>query len=315
MKKEEPMDKITIHTDNPFIPIIKFAQRRKLLTFVPVLLLLTGCVKDDLYNTPHPDHGRITLTTDWNDRGAGIDIPASYTVCIGDYTATLSGTTNVLDHLFAPDNYSLYSYNPADEITVAGTTATVAAASGNREGAGSFIAGMPGWLFTHGQQVEIHRDCDYELKAPMRQQVRQLTLVVEPAGDAAARIESIEGYLTGTAGTLEFERDEYGAPSNVELRFTRLASASDASRWTATVRLLGIAGDGQRLVATIRFADDSPRAVTFASDLTSALGGFNNDKTTPLTLGTTIAETPAEGEFTATVTGWTEVDNEQIEIH
>lgn len=276
--------------------------------------MFTGCVKDPVYNTPHPDHGRITLTTGWDDRGGGIEIPGNYTVRIGDYTATLSGATNVLDHLFTPDKYGIYAYNTADAVTVSGTVATVAAASGNWDGVGSFVTGTPGWLFTHVQQVEIEKDREYGLKAPMRQQVRQLTLVVEPAGGAAARIAGIEGYLAGAAGTLDFERNEYGTPSNVELSFTRIATGSDAGKWSVTVRLLGIAGGRQRLTATIRFADDNPRPVTLDSDLTTALDGFNDDKKTPLTLGATIAETPDEAGFTATITGWTEVDNGQIEI-
>ena len=53
---------------------------------------LAGCdVKDPIYNTPHPDHGTVTLTTDWTNRTAGIDIPASYTVAAGDYHAVVSG--------------------------------------------------------------------------------------------------------------------------------------------------------------------------------------------------------------------------------
>ena len=45
------------------------------------LLLAVSCdVKDPIYNTPHPDHGTVTLTADWSRRGTGIDIPASYTV-------------------------------------------------------------------------------------------------------------------------------------------------------------------------------------------------------------------------------------------
>ena len=44
------------------------------------LLLAVSCdVKDPIYNTPHPDHGTVTLTADWSRRGTDIDIPASYT--------------------------------------------------------------------------------------------------------------------------------------------------------------------------------------------------------------------------------------------
>lgn len=44
-------------------------------------LFLTGCnVEDPIHETPHPEHGKITLTTDWTTRSTGINIPSNYTV-------------------------------------------------------------------------------------------------------------------------------------------------------------------------------------------------------------------------------------------
>ena len=40
-------------------------------------VLLSSCVKDTLYDTPHPDYGKIAVTADWSARGEGIDIPCS----------------------------------------------------------------------------------------------------------------------------------------------------------------------------------------------------------------------------------------------
>ena len=65
-----------------------------------VLIFLAGCdVKDPIYNTDHPENGKVTLATDWSARTAGIDIPASYTVTVGEYSATVSNATNTLDNL------------------------------------------------------------------------------------------------------------------------------------------------------------------------------------------------------------------------
>ena len=91
------------------------------------LLFLAGCdVKDPIYNTSHPDKGQITLTTDWTQRTAGVDIPASYTVVSGEYTATVSDATNTLDRLFEPGVCHLRVYNTPEHITVSGSVATVA---------------------------------------------------------------------------------------------------------------------------------------------------------------------------------------------
>ena len=183
-----------------------------------LLLAATSCVKDTLYNTPHPDTGRITVTADWTDRGDGVDIPAEWTVVMGDYTGTETGETHAPDYLFKPGNYTLAAYNTPENILIDGTVARVSVPSGvstggsasamdedTDSGAGGFISGTPGWL---------------DLTAAMHQQVRQLTLVIEPTGDAADRIESIEGSLSGAAGTLDFATGTYGTASDVALQVT-----------------------------------------------------------------------------------------------
>lgn len=279
---------------------------RTILTLA-LLFTLGSCVKDELHDTPHPDTGKVTVTADWTDRGDGVDIPAEWTVTMGDYTGTETGATHSPDYLFTPGSYTLAVYNPTDGITVSGTTAAVAAADGG------FIANTPGWLFTSVQEVAIEADTDYELTAVMHQQVRQLTLVIEPTGDAADRIESIVGTLSGAAGTLNFATGTHGTPSEVELRFTKITSGDDAGKWTATVKLLGIAGDVQRLTATLTYTDGNPQPTSLNSDLTAALDDFNNDKTTSLTLGGTIAETPGEAGFTGEITGWETVDGNGVD--
>lgn len=268
-----------------------------------LLLTLGGCVKDELHDTPHPDTGKVTVTADWSDRGEGVDIPAEWTVTMGGYTGTETGAPHSPDYLFNPGSYTLAVYNPADGITVSGMTAAVAAADGG------CIVNTPGWLFTSVQEVEIEADTDYSLTAVMHQQVRELTLVIEPTGDAAERIESIEGTLSGAAGTLDFATGTHGTPSEVKLHFTKITEGDDVGKWMATVRLLGIAGNSQRLTATLTYTDGNPQPTSLNSDLTAALDGFNDDKTTPLTLGGTLAETPGEAGFTGEITGWETVDS------
>ena len=275
-------------------------------------VLLSSCVKDTLYDTPHPDYGKIAVTADWSARGEGIDIPATWTVTMGDYTGTETSATHAPDHLFAPGSYTLAVWNPAEGITVSGTTATVAAATGNRAGTDAFVNNAPGWFFTYTQQMSIEKDKDYPLTAAMKQQVRELTLVVEPTGDAADRIESIEGSLSGAAGKLDFATGAYGAASDVALHFTKITEGSDAGKWTATVRLLGITGNTQTLTATLTYADGNPTDTGLESDLTAALQDFNSDKTEPLILGGTIAETPTEAGVEAGITGWEKIDGGDV---
>lgn len=294
---------------------MKTARYIPILAAAAAALLAASCVKDTLYNTPHPDHGKIAVTADWSARGEGIDIPATWTVTLGDYTGTETSATHAPDHLFAPGSYTLAVWNPAEGITVSGTTATIAAATGNRAGTDAFVDNAPGWFFTHTEQVSIEKDKDYPLTAAMKQQVRELTLVIEPTGDAAGRITEIEASLSGVAGTLDFATDTYGAASNVVLPFTKITEGDDAGKWKATVWLLGVTGTEQLLTGEIRYAEGNPTPTTLKSDLTEALKDFNAGKSESLTLGGTLVETPEEAEFSEfEITGWETGDEDDVNV-
>lgn len=280
---------------------------------VATALSFTSCVKDELFDTPHPDHGKITVTADWTARGEAVPEPESWTVCMGDYTGEETEAVHAPEDLFEPGEYTLAAWSRADNITVSGTTATVSSASGSRNDAGAFIHNAPEWLHTSVQQVTIEKDRVHEFTAAMMQQVRQLTIVIEPKGDAAGRIEGIDAYQTGAAGTLDFSDGTHGSPANVELAFAKITEGANAGKWTATVRMLGIAGAQQRLKGSIRFADDNPKPVALDSDLTEALSGFNTGKTEEIILGGTLVETPTEAGFTADITDWKTVEGDPVD--
>ena len=163
--------------------------------------------------------------------------------------------------------------------------------------------------------MSIEKDKDYPLTAAMKQQVRELTLVIEPTGDAAGRITEIAASLTGAAGTLDFATDTYGAASNVVLPFTKITEGDDAGKWKATVRLLGFTGGEQLLTGEIRYADGNPTPTTLKSDLTEALKEFNTKKPEPMTLGGTLVETPEEAEFSEfEITGWETGDEDDVNV-
>lgn len=260
-------------------------------------LTLTGCVKDELFDTPHPGKGSITVTADWNARGEGIAIPQSWNLSMGDYHGTETAATHAPEHLFEPGSYSLVAWNPATDISVSGTTASVTST------ADGCISGELGWLFTSVQEVTIEADRDHAFTAAMQQQVRQLTLTIRFTGDAAERVKGISGRLSGVAGTMDFASDTYGAPSSVALNFTKITQGENAGAWTATVRLLGITGESQQLTGGITYAGDNLPSTPIASDMTALLAGLNDNNTVPLSLACDL-ETPTQAGVTATIIDW-----------
>lgn len=260
-------------------------------------LSLTGCVKDELFDTPHPGKGSITVTADWSARGEGIATPESWNLSMGDYHGTETAATHAPDHLFEPGCYSLVAWNPATDISVSGTSASVTST------ADGCISGELGWLFTSVQDVTIEADRDHAFTAAMQQQVRQLTLTIRLTGDAAERVEGISGRLSGVAGTMDFASDTYGAPSSVALNFTKITQGENAGAWTATVRLLGITGESQQLTGGITYAGDNLPSTPIASDMTALLAGLNENNTVPLSLACDL-ETPTQAGVTATIIDW-----------
>lgn len=41
-----------------------YGKAYTLLYLIGAVAMLTSCVKDDLYDTPHPDRGAVVVTTD-----------------------------------------------------------------------------------------------------------------------------------------------------------------------------------------------------------------------------------------------------------
>ena len=276
--------------------------------YIPILaaaataLLTASCVKDTLYNTPHPNHGKITVTADWSARGEGIDIPATWTIAMGDYTGTETAATHAPDHLFAPGSYTLVAWNPAEGITVSGTTATVAPASGSQT-TGTFIDNAPGWFFTHTEQVTIEKDTDYPLTAAMKQRVRELQLELEVTQGRPELIQSVTATLSGIAGAFDMARGQTtGEPASTVFSFTR-----DGSRLTADARLLGTMGAVQTMVLDIVFVDGG-RTQRTEVDLTDAMKDFNDDMTTAYRVTGTLETPVGMEEGKGEITGWETVE-------
>ena len=266
--------------------------QKSMITVIGAAVLLTACdVKDPIYETAHPDKARVTLTADWMDMDPNLTKPAKYTAVVnGAEHADIP--TAPESHTF-PDmdsgNCIAYLFNEAEGISISGTTATATYAS------------IPiGWLFTGKLAETVAADKDYVFTVPMKQQVRQLTLVITPEGGSTDRIETITANLSGVAGTLDIDKDTHGSPSDAPLTFTK----GNDGKWSATVRLLGVTGAEQKLTATILFTDGNPADQTLDSDLTTMLTNFNADKKTPLTLSSTVVGTPGGLELTGTISDW-----------
>jgi Protein of unknown function (DUF1812). len=273
------------------------AQRAFFILHFSFFIFFIACdVKDPIYDTAHPEKAQITVTTDWSGMGTGIIKPAEYYASYGTDELKATQDEYTFPNLFAPGSYTVYFYNKSAGIAINGHTATTDYSS------------PIGWLFTGRLQETVEADKDYAFIVPMRQQVRELTLIIEPTGGTTDRIENITASLSGVAGSLDLDNDAHGTPANVVLTFTKQTTGDYAGKWTATVRLLGITGAEQKLTGTISFVDGTPANFPLESDLSGDLSAFNGDKKSPLVLSGGV-ETQTGAGFTATITGWKVIDD------
>lgn len=289
------------------------AIKKILITSVAVALYLASCdTHDPIYNTVHPEHGRITVTTDWSGLGDGITKPSTYMVEVGAYKGNTNADKHTIPNLFEAGDYTAYLYNDVPEIpvtvSVSGAEARVNSIAAPAVKSGGYLEPLPGWLFAGKLEAAIEKDKHHELTVIMEQLVRELTLVIGFESGVADKVESIAATLSGVAGSFDITNGTHGTPSDVAMNFTKVTQGDYAGKWAAVVRLLGVAGGEQKLTGTIKLAGGDPESMPLESDLTTDLKNFNTDKKTPLLLSgqptVNPGENPVQPDFTSTITDW-----------
>lgn len=275
----------------------------KYITFIlATALALASCdVFDPIHQTPHPNGGRVTITTNWNDRDPSIPIPGSHHVRVNGQRVTFTQSINEHPHLFDEGTHRLHIYHYTDGITVNGNIASKTGTSTASTGTRNVVTAEPDFLFTAATDLPIERDRHIALTVNMEQQVRQLTLTLTPQGSWADNVAAIEASLAGVAQAWNFDTNQpTGNPATVNPRFEK----QENGNWVAVVRLLGITGNEQYLNVNLSFDNGAPDIEVEISGLTTLLADFNADKQTPLALAAFLVFTTTEAGFTATINDW-----------
>ena len=273
------------------------SNRHIFITYTAVLaaISLASCVKDELYNTPHPDSGAVVVTADWSDRNSDADIPQAYILSIDGQEQEVSRETNVLNRLLPAGKYTLAAYNKADQVTVANNTASVNATSAKH------INPMPGYLFASVQDINVVADDTLRVTARMKQLIRRLNLELTATEGDYSRVQSATATLSGVASVADMATGERSAAAQVTNTFRQ-----DGNKFTLFFRLLGIVTtEAQTLTVDITFNNGDTQQIV--SDVTESMKNFNNEAEPIKLKGNLLL--PVEATVTgATITGWNEVD-------
>lgn len=273
------------------------SNRHIFITYTAVLaaILLASCVKDELYNTPHPDSGAVVVTADWSDRNSDADIPQAYILSIDGQEQEVSRETNVLNRLLSAGKYTLAAYNKPDQVTIANNTASVNATSAKH------INPMPGYLFASVQDINVVADDTLRVTARMKQLIRRLNLELTATEGDYSRVQSATATLSGVASVADMATGERSAAAQVTNTFRQ-----DGNKFTLFFRLLGIVTtEAQTLTVDITFNNGDTQQIV--SDVTESMKNFNNEAEPIKLKGNLLL--PVEATVTgATITGWNEVD-------
>lgn len=282
--------------------------------FLCSTLMLGSCVKDTLYNTPHPDKGAVVVSTDWSGRSSEAVKPTSYLLRIGEEEQTVSEDINTFKSLLVPSTQKLLVYHGAEGITISGTTASV-----NTLEDGS-LNPMPGYLFSSYKEITIPTDDTLRVAMPMKQHIRQLVLMLELKEGDEKIIAGTTATLTGIAPSVDLTTGEINATSGKYMIPTfEITTAAPKNRaagvpaLAATMRIFGImTAEKQELSIAVALTNGTVQ--TIKTDLTDYLKNFGNGEMEPLVLDATLSLPPEVG-MTATISDWNTVNNGDINVN
>ena len=272
---------------------------------------LTSCVKDELYDTPHPDKGAVVITTDWADALDETDVPAAYHIGMdgGEAIKTQEAAIAYPD-LLAPGKHSVFAYNEPQGMTISGTTASV-----NRLSDGT-LEPMPDYLFSATTEFEALADDTVHVVVPMVRRLCPITLNLSLEGGNTGDIASITATLGGMAASVNLRTGTTGGDATVTLDIKQQektkARAYTEGRLEMRCRVVGT-NPQERQVLTIEVAMADGHMQIIESDLSDRLKNLNTGME-PIEL-TGKVEAPQDGQFSGSITDWTDVTGDPVEAN
>lgn len=283
---------------------LRYSMKKKsavicLICVICVPWMLASCVKDELYNTPHPDKGVVS---------ASVDYPQGTE---DDYTVEVDGQPldegDNASNPLTPGEHTVLVYNTPEGFTVTDGIAYVERVDGTRA-LTDLIDPLPETLYSGTKTVTVVADDTLHVDLDILQRTRDLRLELTVTEGDPERIAAITGTLSGVAGAYDLRSETlHGKAVSTAPAFTRSGDKIEAD-----LRLLGTKGEAQTLTLTLTFTDGLTQ--TTESDLTEALAGFGSDMTEPFTLTAGLC-TPMEAGFSASITDWEVVDGGHVDIH
>lgn len=273
---------------------------------------MTGCVKDELFNTPHPDKGAVVVTTDWTDALAEATVPDTYFLSMdGGETKEVQAATNCYPDLLLPGKHTLLVYNGPQGMKVSGMTATVNSLTDGT------LEPLPGYLFSAEKELEIVQDDTLRVTVPMKRRLCPIVLNLTLGGENTEDIASITATLGGMAASVDLRTGAAGSEAatvtlDIKQQVETKARAYTEGKLEMRCRVVGVNPEERQLL-TIEVTMADGYVQTIVSDLTEYLKDLNADME-PIELEGTV-EAPQDGHFSGTIEKWETVSGGDIDAN
>ncbi len=262
---------------------------------------MTGCVKDELFNTPHPDKGAVVVTTDWTDALAEATVPDTYFLSMdGGETKEVQAVTSCYPDLLLPGKHTLLVYNEPQGMKVSGTTSTVNSLTDGT------LEPLPEYLFSAVKELDVVQDDTLRIAVPMIRRLCPIVLNLTLGGENTEDIASITATLGGMAASVDLQTGAAGSENatvtlDIKQQAETKARAYTEGRLEMKCRTVGVnPQERQLLTIEVRMADGYVQ--TIVSDLTDYLKDLNAEMD-PIELTGTV-EAPQDGHFSGTIEDW-----------
>lgn len=262
---------------------------------------MTGCVKDELFNTPHPDKGVVVVTTDWTDALAEATVPDTYFLSMdGGETKEVQAVTNCYPDLLLPGKHTLLVYNEPQGMKVSGTAATV---NSLKDGT---LEPLPEYLFSAVKEVDVVQDDTLRVTVPMVRRLCPIVLNLTLEGENTGDIASITATLGGMAASVDLQTGVTGNENatvtlDIKQQAETKALAYTEGRLEMKCRVVGV-NPAERQLLTVTVTMTDAYVQTIVSDLTDWLKDLNADMDPVELIGT--VEAPQDGHFSGTIEDW-----------
>lgn len=271
---------------------------------------LTSCVKDELYDTPHPDKGAVTVTTDWTDALAESTVPDTYFLRMDNGEAVqASEETTVYPDLLAPGAHTLLVYNEPEGIVIEGDAATVQQQDGR-------LTPLPGYLFSAEKELEVVQDDTLHVSVPMVRRLCPIVLNLSLEGANTENIAAVTATLGGMAASVNLRTGTVGNENLAVLLDVQYTDTKERAYTEGKIemkcRVVGTSPQ-ERQVLTVKVTMADGYVQTITSDLTDRLKDLNAEME-PIELAGTV-EAPQDGHFSGTIKDWDVVSGGDIDAN